>query len=378
MGLQRLNNGSLMALTYFLNIQSIFLKNMSTIIDKACLVISCVLILSGCSGAMTYPDSPNFNKKTQRFQHPAGDNHEKSFVDFFKFFSAYIARENDEKENTGFPVSMSTKSDLANFKENVMWVGHSTLLLNHSGVTIMTDPQFSDRASPFSFIGPKRITPLPFEIAELPRIDAVVISHNHYDHLDETSIRQLARTQPSVEFFVPLGLKTLLEEWGVEHVTELDWWQQVQREGVTIQPTPVQHWSKRTLFDRNKTLWSGWMLQWADFSFYFAGDAGYSDDFKETAKRLGSPDLAAIPIGAYEPREFMKSAHINPEEAVKAFGDLGAKRAIGIHWGTFKLTLEPMTEPPLKLLRALKKSGTIEESFRVLRHGESWPGALTH
>jgi N-acyl-phosphatidylethanolamine-hydrolysing phospholipase D len=122
----------------------------------------------------------------------------------------------------------------------------------------------------------------------------------------------------------------------------------------------------------------GFKSLWSDFSFYFAGDAGYSDDFKETAKRLGSPDLAAIPIGAYEPREFMKSAHINPEEAVKAFGDLGAKRAIGIHWGTFKLTLEPMTEPPLKLQKALQNSGVPEEKFRALRHGEKWPEAVTN
>jgi len=335
------------------------------------------MILPGCSGTMTYPESPNFNKQTARFQHSTGDLHDKTFVDLFKFFSAYFTRKSDERENAGFPVLLSSKNDLAAFKENVMWIGHSTLLLNHSDFTIMTDPQFSGRASPFSFMGPKRVTPSPVEISDLPQIDVILISHNHYDHLDEATIREIAKIQPSVEFLVPLGLKSLLEDWGAKNVSELDWWQQVQRKGVTIQPTPVQHWSKRTFFDRNKTLWSGWMLKWNDFSFYFTGDAGYSDDFKETARKLGSPDLAAIPIGAYEPREFMKSAHINPEEAVVAFNDLGAKKAIGIHWGTFKLTLEPMTEPPVKLQEALKKSGVPKETFRVLKHGETWPDAVT-
>ena len=166
-------------------------------ICKAWLVASFLLILCGCSGAMKYPDSPNFNKQTARFQHPKGDLHDKTFVEFFKFFSAYVTRQVDETENTGFPVSISAKEELANFRENVMWVGHSTLLLNHSDVTIMTDPQFSDRASPFSFMGPKRVTLLPFQIADLPRIDAVVISHNHYDHLD-TATMKCARRRAAV------------------------------------------------------------------------------------------------------------------------------------------------------------------------------------
>jgi L-ascorbate metabolism protein UlaG (beta-lactamase superfamily) len=327
---------------------------------------------------MTYSNSPNFNEQTARFQHPKGDLNDKSFIDLFKFFFAYFTRQSDERENVGFPVLASSKNDLANFKENVMWVGHSTLLLNHSELTIMTDPQFSGRASPLLFMGPKRVTPPPFDIADLPRIDVVVISHNHYDHLDEASISEIAKTQPNVEFLVPLGLKSLLEEWGAKNVTELDWWQQMKHKGVTIQPTPVQHWSKRTFFDRNKTLWSGWMIQWNDFAFYFAGDAGYSSDFQETVKKLGKPDLAAIPIGAYEPRDFMKSAHINPDEAVKVFSDLGAKYAIGIHWGTFKLTMEPMNEPPNRLKNALKVACPDRKFFRTLKHGEMWPEVLSN
>ena len=226
-------------------------------------------------------------------------------------------------------------------------------------------------------MGPRRATPAPFKPAESPPLDVVVISHNHYVHLDEYRIRQISKHQPNVKFLVPLGLSSLLIEWGVADVTELDLWQSVIVKGVTFQPTPVQHWSKRSAFDRNKTLWDGWMTKWEDFSFYFTGDTGYSDDFKEVSKRLGRPDLAAIPIGAYEPREFMKSSHINPEEAVAVFKDLGAKYAIAIHWGTFKLTLEKMDEPPRRLAQAIENAQVSKSQFLVLQHGEFWPEVFT-
>ena len=322
-------------------------------------------------------DSPNFNKSTKRFQHPAGDRHDKSFGDLFDFFGEYFGRPDDKWETTGFPVLKSRINELQNFNENVLWVGHASIMINHSNLTILTDPHFSNYASPFSFMGPKRITSVPFTIPELPQVDVIIISHNHYDHLDEQSIREIAIYQPEVRFLVPLGLKKLLLGWGANDVTELDWWQSIQIKGATFQPTPVQHWSKRSAFDRNKTLWAGWMTQWEDFSFYFTGDTGYSNDFKEVSNRLGNPDLAAIPIGAYEPREFMKSAHINPEEAVMVFNDLGAKRAIAIHWGTFKLTLEKMDEPPHRLNRALESAGISKNRFRVLQHGEYWPESLS-
>ena len=320
--------------------------------------------------------SPNFNNSTKRFEHPAGDLYDKSFGDLFDYFTDYFRREDDEWESTGFPVLKSSSNELQKFNENVMWVGHASIMINHSNLTILTDPHFSDYASPFTFIGPKRITPTPFTTSDLPPVDIVIISHNHYDHLDEYSIRQISMYQPKVKFLVPLGLKNLLIEWGAKNVTELDWWQSIKIKGATFQPTPVQHWSKRSAFDRNKTLWAGWMIQWQDFSFYFAGDTGYSDDFKGVSKRLGNPDLAAIPIGAYEPREFMKSSHINPKEAVTVFKDLGAKYAIAIHWGTFKLTLEKMDEPPRLLEQALENARVSRNRFKVLQHGELWPEVL--
>ena len=321
---------------------------------------------------MDYSFSPNFNVEKGQFEHPEGDKSEKSIVDLFGLAFEFLGREDDAWEDKGFPVVSSDKTSLEDFSENMIWVGQSTILLNHNNVTVLTDPHFGNRASPFSFMGPKRLTPPPFTLTDLPKIDVVLISHNHFDHLDEDTVVELSKLQPDIKYFVPLGLASTLKGWGAKDVVELDWWQPFQYENVEIQATPVQHWSKRSLFDRNKTLWAGWMMRWDEFSFYFAGDSGYSNDFSETARRLGSPTLAAIPIGAYEPREFMKGAHMNPPEAVKVFSDLGAKYAVGIHWGTFKLTLETLNEPPLLLEESLIEKGFSTQSFRALHHGEQW------
>ena len=321
---------------------------------------------------MDYSNSPNFNSSLNRFQHPDGDPSNKKPSELFAIMREFSNRKYDQSEQNGFPVEFSTKEELSTFSESVIWIGQSTILLNHNGLTVLTDPQFSYRASPLVFAGPKRVTPTPFKIKDLPEIDVVLISHNHYDHLDRSSIKDLIKHQPSIKFMVPLGLAKTLHKWGAVDVTELDWWQAFEFREVEIQPTPVQHWSKRALFDRNKSLWAGWMMKWDDFSFYFAGDSGYSGSFKETAKRLGSPTLAAIPIGAYEPRDFMKAAHMNPEEAVKAFDDLDAKYGVAIHWGTFKLTTEPMDQPPERLLQGLNDKQISSAKFRVLRHGENW------
>ena len=331
-----------------------------------------LLLMTGCVAPMDYSFSPNFNVEKGQFEHPEGDKSDKGIFDLFGLAFEFLGREDDEWEERGFPVVSSDKSSLEGFSENMIWVGQATILLNHNNVTVLTDPHFGNRASPFSFMGPKRLTPPPFTVADLPKIDVVLISHNHFDHLDEQTIIELANLQPNIKYFVPLGLAPTLNDWGAEDVVELDWWQPFQYENMEIQATPVQHWSKRSFFDRNKTLWAGWMMRWDEFSFYFAGDSGYSNDFKETARRLGSPTLAAIPIGAYEPREFMKGAHMNPEEAVKVFSDLGAQYAVGIHWGTFKLTLETMNEPPLLLEESLIDKGFSTQSFRALRHGEQW------
>ena len=346
----------------------LFLRMLRTLI----LGVSLTILNSACSVKSLSYDSQNFNQETKRFENLDGKEDNKTLGEFSSFAFDYFTRKRDISESEGFPVQFTAKEKLSAFRDNVIWVGHSTVLLNYNDLTVLTDPQFHFRASPFNFIGPKRVTPLPFDITDLPKIDVVLISHNHYDHLDEKSIKQLVELQPNIKFLVPLGLKPLLKKWGARLVEELDWWEITKIGDVDIQPTPVKHWSKRTPFDRNKTLWAGWMVRWPDFSFYFAGDTGYSEDFKLTAKKLGSPTLAAIPIGAYEPRAFMKSSHINPKEAVRIFQDLGCKYALGIHWGTFKLTLEKLDEPPQKLVKALKSAGVESRKFIVMTHGADW------
>jgi L-ascorbate metabolism protein UlaG (beta-lactamase superfamily) len=272
--------------------------------------------------------SKNFDTETGRFHNSDGSENKKSPSQLFKMAKAFLTRAKDPLEDKGFDtLSPADQSDSPTGRQ-VTWVGHSTLLVSINGQHILTDPIFIGRASPFSFMGPKRA----------------------------------GKT--------PLGLIDLLKKAGIIQITELDWWQSASHNNIEFTATPVHHWSSRRGFDRNKTLWSGWMVKWPEFSFYFAGDTGYSSDFRETRKRLGAPDLAAIPIGAYNPRPFMKASHVNPEEAVQIFTDLMPKQAVAVHWGTFKLTLEPLQEPPLRLTAALRNAGIEETRFLALQHGQ--------
>ncbi|MGH3851177.1 MAG: MBL fold metallo-hydrolase, partial [Pseudonocardiaceae bacterium] len=261
----------------------------------------------------------------------------------------------------------------ANHAEPTMtWIGHATLLLQLGGVNILTDPHLTERASPFPFIGPQRWVPPALNFRELPHIDIVLLSHNHYDHLDRGTVTRLNR-QPGgpPKFYVPLGLKAWFVNEGIGNVVELDWWERARELGLTLHFVPMQHWSSRTSFDRNRSLWGGWVVEQPSFRFIFCGDTGYSQDFQDIARRFGSFDLAAIPIGAYEPRWFMKTQHVNPEEAVRIHRDLHARHSVAIHWGTFALTDEPLDEPPRRLAEALAAARIAPEQFFVMKHGET-------
>ena len=256
---------------------------------------------------------------------------------------------------------------------SVTWVGHATVLVRVGGRSVLTDPHFSERASPLSFAGPKRVVPALPALEELPHIDAVVISHNHYDHLDQESVGRLAeQVGGPPRFYVPLGLKAWFTRRGIADVVELDWWERRDYKGLELHFVPVQHWSKRTLTDENQTLWGGWVIKHPELSFFFAGDTGYSKDFGDIGAKFGGFDLAAIPIGAYAPRWFMQIMHLDPAEAVQVHKDVKARRSVAIHWGTFaNLTDESLYEPPQRLAEERKKAGVPDDAFFVLRHGET-------
>ena len=250
------------------------------------------------------------------------------------------------------------------------WLGHSTVLLQYQGITVLTDPILSDRASPFPALGPRRYTPAPLAMTELPRIDVVVISHNHYDHLDQETVRALGN---SPHWFVPLANGRWFAEQGITHVTELDWWQGARLGQLQVMATPSQHWSKRGLFDTNESLWASWVVQWPDYKFWFAGDTGYNEvQFKQIGERAGPFDLAAIPIGAYSPRWFMQTQHVNPDEAVTVHREIRSAYSFGIHWGTYVLTTEPVDEPPRRLARARQAQGVSGTDFEALVIGRSY------
>jgi len=255
---------------------------------------------------------------------------------------------------------------------SMAWIGHATVLVQLAGRNILFDPIFSEFASPVDFAGPRRAVPLPIDIPELPRIDIVMISHNHYDHLDEASVRRLAAMpQGSPRFLVPLGLAAWFRGLGITNVEEFDWWQQADKGPLRITFVPVQHWSKRTLFDTNESLWGGWVVEGEDIRLVHTGDAGYSPDFRDIGERLGPFDMAFIPIGSYAPRWFMKVMHVDVPEAVQVRADLRAARAIGIHWGTFEyLADEPLDEPPQLLAGQRERHGLRRAEFDVMKIGE--------
>lgn len=279
-----------------------------------------------------------------------------------------------DRRDYDFPLAPNDPTWLqANTAEPTLtWIGHASFLLQIDGKNILTDPHLTERASPLPFGPPARRVQPGLDFETLPHIDAVVISHNHYDHLDQGTIRRLAAQDGGAPLFlVPLGIRQWMENEGIETARELDWWEQVSALGLRFHFVPAQHFSSRIGVDRNKTLWGGWVIEAPGLRSYFAGDTGYSRDFRDIGAAFDGMDLALIPIGAYDPRSVMGAMHVTPEEAVQIHRDVGARHSVAMHWGTFRLTAEPMDEPPRRLAAARAAAGIAEEDFVVMRHGET-------
>jgi N-acyl-phosphatidylethanolamine-hydrolysing phospholipase D len=253
----------------------------------------------------------------------------------------------------------------------ITWVGHATFLVQLDGVNLLTDPHWGERASPVSWGGPRRVAAPGLRLEDLPPIHLVLLSHDHYDHLDLETVRRLAaRDRP--RFLVPLGLRAWLAERGIADADEADWWETRTVRGLALTAVPAQHWSARTWADANRRLWAGWVVAGRDRRLFFGGDTGYwAPIFQDIGRRLGPFDLAAVAIGAYAPRFMMRLTHTTPEEALQLFGDLGARRLVAMHWGTFDLTDEPLAEPPERLRAEAARLGLDPARVWVLRHGET-------
>ena len=298
------------------------------------------------------------------YKNTNGEEIDKSIKDLIRW-------QRNQKKPILSSIDLSDEWKLVDFEKSnnfMIWIGHSTFLIKKNNLVILTDPVFSERASPFKRLGPKRLIPPAILLNELPKIDVVTISHNHYDHLDIRSLKKLSKLNPNLIFLIPKGDIDIFNKKNIDNVKEFVWWEEISIDDFIFTFTPVQHWSARGLFDRNESLWGGWFIKSTDYSLYHAGDTGYSNDFIETQKRLGSPKYAFLPIGAYDPEWFMAASHVNPEDSIRIMKDLGAEFSFGMHWGTFTLTAEDTLEPPQRLKEALNNDKL--DNFITLKPGE--------
>jgi len=323
----------------------------------------CAVMCSGVRPSMATAGAP---REGDRFVNPGAPRQLPGFPGMLPFFLRKAWTSLVPRGGAAPLVPFDRRAIMEN--PSITWIGHSTMLVRMDGVTFLTDPIFSDRASPVAFAGPKRHVPPGVPLDALPPIDFVVLSHDHYDHTDVASIEALAKR--GARFIVPLGLGDVVEAAG-GHATELDWWDETTVGSVRVHCVPAQHFCGRSIADGNRRLWAGWVIEGATRRFYHAGDTGYFAGFAEIHERLGRIDLAAIPIGAYDPPSIMRSVHINPEEAIRAAVDLDAGHVIGMHFGTFDLTDEPLDEPPRRFHAAATTLGLGAERAWTLNVGET-------
>jgi N-acyl-phosphatidylethanolamine-hydrolysing phospholipase D len=333
------------------------------------------IAMTGCASLATSPSGQPYHHTANGFRNPPGSpGRGGDFGDWAGFFFRRFAQRPSEVVLPDGHVlaegEVRAGLNGQNGADSVTWLGHASFLIRLDGCTILTDPFLTDYASPLAPLGPKRFAPPALRPEQLPPIDIVLLSHNHYDHLDLPTIEALADKQ-RIQAIVPLRLAGYLESRGYPKVQELDWHDRTEAHGLGLTALPAIHFSKRTLFDRNQTLWTGYAIESRRKRVLFAGDTAYGPIFAELAAGLDRFDLALLPIGAYEPRLLMRGSHTNPEEAVQIARELRVERIVAMHWGSIALTDEPPFEPPERFRRAASAAGYRDDKAWVMRIGET-------
>jgi L-ascorbate metabolism protein UlaG (beta-lactamase superfamily) len=343
---------------------------------KAIFLSSVLLLLSACISTNPYfdPNKPHHIPKGFKNNYSEGTG---GFDQFLKWQWEKLGKKAAVSTADLSPLAADLELIRSPKTAQVTWIGHASSLIQMGGFNVLTDPHFSERASPVQFAGPKRFQAPGLTLEQLPRIDAVVISHNHYDHLDLQSVRALAALPHAPVFYVPLGVDVWFEaNVPAAKVFKTDWQDKHVLNGsqgnLVVQLLPVQHWSSRAVLDRSATLWGSWAIMTGDKAVWFSGDLGYSKDTANIGQQFPHGfDLSLIAVGAYEPRWFMKGQHIDPTEAVMIHREINSRKSVGIHWGTFRLTDEPLDQPIVDLAAAKKAVSLKEDDFVLLRHGQT-------
>lgn len=349
-----------------------FIKELVNTIIVLTTLVACSSISSEHSATKTPENKPDHHTHNGYQNHPFVETAASKGTLF------YIRRAWDSLFPPNIPewheLTESESIRLLNSIDNdrITWLGHASFLIKTAGVTILTDPFLSEYASPISWAGPKRVVDLPIPIKKLPNLDIVIVSHNHYDHLDDKTVRQL-QNKNRIHVIVPLGLKQFFTDRGYNKVTELDWGQSIKVKGINITAEPSVHDSARSTTDQNETLWASWSIKSKHKHILFVGDTGYSDTiFNNIGGKYGFFDIAILPIGTYEPRELLWMSHVTPEESVAIGKDVNAKTLIASHWGTISsLSDEPLFEPPIRFLQEGVEKGFSKENIWIMKIGET-------
>jgi len=341
------------------------MKKLSMIaVSVICVFVIFIMGIGYSVSAPGYTGKPSKHFDGKKFNNKEGYD-SKGFLDLIKWASTRNAGNWTEKTEEDITYGEKPAERVSDSVHVITYVNHSTFLIQTNGLNIITDPVYSDRVSPFSFAGPKRMRPPGIKFEDLPKINFVLLSHNHYDHLDVNTLKRIQESSDPV-FITPLGVDLYLNKKGIYKTVSLDWWEaHTINKSVSVSAVEAQHFSSRGMFDRDKTLWAGYIIESLSGNIYFAGDTGYNNFFNKIGQDYGPIKTALIPIGAYIPRWFMGPIHVDPKQALQIHKDVGAELSIGMHYGTFPLADDGEMDPINDLEKAMN-----DENFVLMKEGE--------